>query len=297
MVAEAEGDAEAVPEVKLIDDTIEDAPATGRGKNTQAEPAAEPAQTETGYSLNQQPSPTAPAATNDEDADDTPATYADAVKHHNREATIPEEHEPGSPDTARPTTVPPPQTATQSSEAAADTEDGSAGLLDKGKGRPESPSAPPSPAPVVNVPPPALPLSTPSKSRPTSFPVMPRQVSSNSVHSSPSGTSAPSRSTSYPNLAQSTSNSSQGHGASTSAGRSTPTDEQGKEKGGKARKRLKSIKGFVRRISDQGTGGLSRSNSTGRTGGLASPDATEGAGAANRPKRLSMPPRGKSSQE
>jgi hypothetical protein len=54
-----------------------------------------------------------------------------------------------------------------------------------------------------------------------------------------------------------------------------------KDKGGKTRKRLTSLKKMVRRISDKGTG-LVRSNSTGRPGskggGLASPSPDAGEG-------------------
>ncbi len=42
-----------------------------------------------------------------------------------------------------------------------------------------------------------------------------------------------------------------------------PRRQAKRAKRGKARKRLSSIKGFVRRISDQGVQGLSRSNSMG----------------------------------
>lgn len=223
---------------------------------------------------------------------ESPATYADAVKHHEREATIPEEHEPSSPKTVRDSNVTPEKPDG----------DGTSAVLDKGKGRSRDASAPatPSDSPkptqeadqaVEQLLTPSRPSATPTKSRPTSFPVMPRLTSSNSqrsIHSTPSGATTPSRSTSYPNLAKSTSNSSHGHGQ-----HGTPPDEQ---RGGKARKRLNSIKGFVRRISDQG-GGLVRSNSTGRpgsrSGGLVSPE-TQGADEGNK-KRMSMN-RGKSTQ-
>lgn len=58
------------------------------------------------------------------------------------------------------------------------------------------------------------------------------------------------------------------------SGASTPTGKNGKE--GKARKRLSSIKGFVRRISDQGVQGLSRSNSMGSPKMVASPLGSPG---------------------
>lgn len=237
--------------------------------------------------------------------EEEPVTYADAVKHHNREATIPEENEPSSP--VKPVTIRDQSAEGNRAEAnGGDEEDESATLLDKGKGRSRDTSAPGTPAggyistlpndeePVERLSTPTRPSATPTKSRPISFPVMPRMASSTSqrsVQSSPSGASTPSRSTSYPNLAQSTSNSSQGHGTPQSQGQVTPNDT----KGGKTRKRLNSIKGFVRRISDQG-GGLVRSNSTGRpgsrNGGLASPEVNAG---DDQKKRLSIN-RSKSSQ-
>lgn len=233
-------------------------------------------------------------------------TYADAVKHHDREATIPEENEPSSPvkaiDLAGRSAVDRQVEVNEDED-----ENESATLLDKGKGGSRDTSGPGTPTrtnvqlasaskeePVEQISTPTRPAATPTKSRPTSFPVMPRLPSSTSqrsVQSSPSGASTPSRSTSYPNLAQSTSNSTQGHGhgpgTPQSQGQVTPNDQ----KGGKARKRLNSIKGFVRRISDQG-GGLVRSNSTGRpgsrSGGLASPEVNAGDDGNNQKKRLSM---------
>lgn len=229
--------------------------------------------------------PTTPVSPETRSSADGAESYAEVVKHHNREATIPEENEPNSPI----------KSTSKRADEPNDDDDESATLLDKGKGKnlesplPDTPTTNAQDDPVEQLRTPTRPSPTPTKSRPTSFPVMPRLASSTSqrsVQSSPSGTSTPSRSPSYPNLAQSTSNSSQGHGQGTpqSQGQVTPQDA----KGGKTRKRLDSIKKMVRRISDQG-GGLVRSNSTGRPGsrggGLASPEVNAG---DDQKKRLSM---------
>lgn len=201
-----------------------------------------------------------------------PETYAEAVKEGLEEDTIEEEVEPESPvNTAQQDE----NTVTPNRE-----EQDSATSLDKGKGRTESPTpaqadSPSTPAKSSvqtdeardQVPSPRRPAATPTRDRPVSFPAIPRSVSYNSELMSPrSGASTPSRSPSHANLSESVSNTSSGPGQETPDG-----------KGGKARKRLTSLKKMVRRISDQGTG-LVRSNSTGRGGGLASPSPDAGDG-------------------
>jgi ATP-binding cassette subfamily B (MDR/TAP) protein 6 len=230
-------------------------PTNERVDETKSTPATAP---ETGFSV--------------EKEDSVPTSYADAVKVHNREVTIPEEHEPDSPSSAVE------QTDTQQADIPNETEEQeSADLLDKGKGKAQldSPSTPAKSSHHTDeardaVPSPRRPAATPTRNRPLSFP-FPRSQSHTSDLASPhSGRSTPTRSPSHPNLSESVSNSSTG------PGQSTP-----EEKGGKTRKRLSSIKGFVRRISDQGSG-LVRSNSTGksgsRSGGLASPSPDAGDG-------------------
>jgi hypothetical protein len=231
---------------------------TSRAEET-ADPVPEVPATETettGYDVDQ--------------TDSHPETYADAVKEHTREVTIQEEVEPESP-----------VASAQPDESAGTPNQGegeSATLLDKGKGKAESPTSaqvdsPSTPAKSSvqtdeardQVPSPRRPAATPTRDRPVSFPAMPRSVSHNSELMSPqSGTSTPSRSPSHANLSESVSNTSSGPGLETPDG-----------KGGKTRKRLTSLKKMVRRISDQGSG-LVRSNSTGRGGGLASPSPDAG---------------------
>jgi len=238
-------------------DQAESAPKSKALKDEQG-PQAEP---ETGYDV--------------EDTPEHPATYADAVKEHTREVTIQEEVEPESPVYH----VKPHQSEPEMANE--DEEEESATLLDKGKGKVDSPARADSPSTPAKssvqtdeardqVPSPRRPAATPTRDRPVSFPVMPRSQSHNSDLMSPqSGTSTPSRSPSHANLSESVSNTSAEHG------QSTPDD-----KGGKTRKRLTSLKKMVRRISDQGTG-LVRSNSTGRPGskgGLASPSPNAGDG-------------------
>jgi len=206
-----------------------------------------------------------------EESPDQPTSYADAVKVHNREVTIPEELEPSS---SSPNTPDQPSQTEQQDEANEDDEE-STTLLDKGKSKAQADS-PSTPAKSTyteegldQVPSPRRPAATPTRDRPVSFPVLPRSQSHNSDMTSPS---TPSRSPSHPNLSESVSNTSSGNGQ----GQATP-----EEKGGKTRKRLTSLKKMVRRISDQGTG-LVRSNSTGRpgsrSGGLASPSPDAGDG-------------------
>lgn len=239
----------------------------------------------------------------EDNSNEEPATYAEAAKVHTREKTIPEENEPISPTSTRQPT----ETAQtpRDERANEDEEEESSTLLDKGgeEARPEavsipSPSTParssthPSEEARDQVPSPRRPAVTPTRERPVSSSAIPRSISHTSNLTSPhSGSSTPSRSPSHPNLSESISNSSQGHNG-------TPT---GEEKGGKTRKRLSSLKGFVRRISDQGTG-LVRSNSTGRpgsrSGGLASPDtgaASPGEDGGSAKKRMSLS-RGNSQQ-
>lgn len=220
--------------------------------------------------------PTSPAAESEVEPDH-PATYAEAVKVHTREKTIPEEQEPTSPSSSKPSPVSKDEAANE------DDEEESSTLLDKsGTPKVNASAAQPSPTSAkdlqylseeaeTQIPSTRRPAETPTRERPTSFP-FPRSVSHNSNLASPqSGSSTPSRSPSHQNLSESISNSSTGHG--------TPSGPE--DKGGKTRKRLSSLKGFVRRISDQGSG-LVRSNSTGRpgsrSGGLASPEAGTGAG-------------------
>lgn len=225
--------------------------------------------------------PVVPTPVEDTEAEHL-ATYAEAVKVHTRERTIPEEPEPSSPTSTK-------RSPASNNEGANEAEEEeSSTLLDKTGDTQEASSSaalsPPTPAKDLRypneeadsqIPSPRRPAETPTRERPTSYP-FPRSVSHNSNLASPqSGSSTPSRSPSHQNLSSSISNSSTGHGTPSAA----------EDKGGKTRKRLSSLKGFVRRISDQG-GGLARSNSTGkpgsRGGGLASPDAgAEGAGVAS----------------
>lgn len=136
---------------------------------------------------------------------------------------------------------------------------------------------------------------SPSKPRPVSFPAMPRLSSSMSISGQSVGSSStpPSRSASNSDLLDGENGIANASGNSQGA---TPDDKKDKR-----RKRLSSLKGFVRRISDQG--GLSRSQSMGgRSGsknGLASPDLEAASGENEddkKKKRLSLN-RGNSSQK
>jgi hypothetical protein len=144
-----------------------------------------------------------------------PASYADAVKVHNREVTIPEEQEPPSPDT------PGKHSHTEQDDPNEDDEE-SATLLDKGKGKgkAETPSTPAKSSHTEEgrdqVPSPRQPATTPT---PTRFPVLPRSQSHNSEMTSPS---TPSRSSSYPfNLSKSISNASSANGQAQGQGQGT----------------------------------------------------------------------------
>lgn len=128
---------------------------------------------------------------------------------------------------------------------------------------------------------PSRPGPTPTKSRPTSvqFPIAHRPGMSNSRSQSQRSldTDAISASTS---AVPSRSNS----------GRDLQVPETpssvNEDKQGKTRKRLSSIKGFVRRISDQG--GLSRSQSTGKSGSRSGGLDAEEEGEDKKKKRLSL---------
>jgi len=212
-----------------------------------------------------------------EEESDQPTSYADAVKVHSREVTIPEELEPSS----SPPNTPDQSSQTEQQDEPNEDDEESTTLLDKGKSKAQA-ETPSTPAKSTyteegldQVPSPRRPAATPTRDRPVSFPVLPRSQSHNSDMTSPS---TPSRSPSHPNLSESVSNTSSGTGQGQGQGQGQATPE---EKGGKTRKRLTSLKKMVRRISDQGTG-LVRSNSTGRpgskSGGLASPSPDAGDG-------------------
>jgi hypothetical protein len=182
-------DLEAAPEANVAQD---DKSVNGSNSGDKADQSIEP-QGVTGFQV-------------ETEEQSTPASYADVVKVHSREVTIPEEQEPSSPNT------PEKQSHTEQDDPNEDDQE-SATLLDKGKGKgkAETPSTPAKSTHTAEVkdqvPSPRQPATTPT---PTKFPALPRSQSHNSEMTSPS---TPTRSSSYPfNLSKSVSNTSSANG-------------------------------------------------------------------------------------